>query len=424
DLIHSHAVKNVLEGLNLYAGNPGQFFHKGPRRNHPAWDSLCYDYGKPEVIHFLLSNCKFWMEEYKIDGFRFDGVTSMLYTHHGLNRNFTEYAMYFDGSEDPDAMAYLMMANRLIHEIRPEALTIAEEMSGMPGIATPFEALGFGFDYRLAMGIPDYWIQLIKEVPDETWDVGNLYYELTRKREDEKTIGYSESHDQALVGDQTLIFRLIGSDMYDGMRVTDRHLIVDRGIALHKLIKLMTLATAGNGYLNFMGNEFGHPEWIDFPREGNGWSYQYARRQWSLMEDESLRFHQLRDFDRMLIEKIGQAEHFYDAPPVLIHDNKPEQVLAFKRSGLLFVFNLNPQKSFTRYEIETGAGKYKIVLSTDDAEFGGFDRIDRTMTYFTTSPVPNKRMINTLLSLYLPSRCGIVLREEKTKGIYTLLSGD
>ena len=276
DLVHSHSVKNTEEGLGEFDGSKGLYFHVDHRREHVAWDSLCFDYGKRQVLHFLLSNCKYWIEEYNFDGFRFDGITSMLYYNHGLESNFVNYDMYYDGNQDEDAIVYLTLANCLIHHLKPEAIVVAEDMSGMPGLAAPFDKWGIGFDYRLAMGIPDYWIKIIKELSDEQWRVGDIYYQLTNKRDEEKTISYAESHDQALVGDQTIIFRLIKDAMYTKMSKDIESLDVDRGIALHKLIRLITLACSGGGYLNFMGNEFGHPEWIDFPRQGNGWSYLYA----------------------------------------------------------------------------------------------------------------------------------------------------
>lgn len=131
--------------------------------------------------------------------------------------------------------------------------------------------------------------------------MGDIFYQLTSKRMDEKVVSYAESHDQALVGDKTIIFRLIDKEMYFSMRKDQPNLIVDRGIALHKMIRLATLSCAGGSYLNFMGNEFGHPEWIDFPREGNSWSYRHARRIWSIATDPELRFHWLLDFDYDLV---------------------------------------------------------------------------------------------------------------------------
>ena len=302
DLVHSHSVRNVNEGLGLFDGSPGQYFHTGDRRIHRAWDSLCFDYGKDSVIHFLLSNCSYWLEEYKFDGFRFDGITSMIYYDHGLEKNFTSYNDYFDGNQDEDALIYLYLANKLIQQIRPGALTIAEEMSGMPGIAAPTERNGYGFSYRLSMGVPDFWIKLVKETMDENWDMGKLMYELTQHRPEEKIISYCESHDQALVGDKTLIFRMIDAEMYNGMSKSYHSLTIDRGIALHKMIRLITFATSGGGYLNFMGNEFGHPEWIDFPREGNNWSFKYARRQWHLADNKDLKYFDLANFDRKMVK--------------------------------------------------------------------------------------------------------------------------
>ena len=420
DLVHSHSVKNVAEGLNIFDGTPYQYFHGGQRRNHSAWDSLCFNYGKNEVLHFLLSNCKYWLEEYHLDGFRFDGITSMLYTHHGLARDFTEYAMYFDGSEDRDATTYLMLANKLIHQVNPDAITVAEEMSGMPGIATPIPDGGVGFDYRLAMGTPDYWIKIIKEIKDQNWDMGNIYYELIRKRNDEKTIGYVESHDQALVGDKTVFFRLVDKDIYNKMNVSSKSLVIDRGMALHKMIRLITIATSGNGYLCFMGNEFGHPEWIDFPREGNNWSYQYARRQWKLLKNPDLKFRFLSEFDQAMLSLAGN-ENFFNRPAELIYENKAQQILAFRRSELVFIFNFHPDHSYTDFGILTGPGKFRVALNTDASLFGGFGSIDETLDYFTGSIIPDRPMENNYLKVYLPARCGVVFRKLPKKSIYDML---
>ncbi|MEE4605817.1 MAG: alpha-amylase family glycosyl hydrolase, partial [Desulfobacteraceae bacterium] len=313
DIIHSHAVTNETEGLSRFDGTLYQYFHDGPRGRHTLWDSRCFDYGKHQVLHFLLSNCRFWLDEFHFDGFRFDGITSMLYLHHGMNKAFTTYDDYFSDDVDEEALTYLALANKLIHNLKPEACTIAEDVSGMPGLAATMNNGGFGFDYRFAMGVPDNWIKLIKEVPDENWPLGHIWHELTNRRADEKTISYAESHDQALVGDKSIIFRLIAEDMYDHMRIGDETIRVDRGMALHKMIRLITLATAGAGYLNFMGNEFGHPEWIDFPREGNNWSCKYARRQWHLVDDPNLKYQFLARFDHDMIA-LSKKFKLLDAP--------------------------------------------------------------------------------------------------------------
>jgi 1,4-alpha-glucan branching enzyme len=416
DLVHSHSVKNVNEGLGLFDGSLGQYFHSNERRrNHIAWDSLCFDYGKDNVIHFLLSNCRYWLEEYKFDGFRFDGITSMIYYDHGLEKNFTSYNEYFDGNQDEDALVYLFLANKLIHNYNPEAITIAEEMSGMPGLASDTEKKGYGFDFRLSMGVPDYWIKLVKETFDENWDMSQLFHELTQHRPEEKIISYCESHDQALVGDKTLIFRMIDAEMYSGMNKPYHSIVVDRGIALHKMIRLCTFSTSGGGYLNFMGNEFGHPEWIDFPREGNNWSYKYARRQWQLAENKDLKYYNLNKFDRKMIKLHTDFKILDDLMVNRIYDNNPDKILAFMRGELLFVFNFNPNISFTDYGIPV-TGKFRVILDTDDPAFGGFDRIDRKTIYMSIRK-GERNIINAplYLYLYLPARTAIVFKKEPVR---------
>ena len=371
DLVQSHAVKNEVEGLGNLAGDPNQFFYPGARHEHPAWDSLCFDYGKNEVIHFLLSNCKYWLTEFQLDGFRFDGVTSMLYYSHGLGEAFGGYGDYFNGHQDDNAICYLTLANLLIHEVNPRAITIAEEVSGMPGLAASFKDGGYGFDYRMAMNIPDYWIKTIKECRDEDWKPSSIFWELTNRRADERNISYCESHDQALVGDKTIIFRLIDADMYWHFRKGDQNYTADRGIALHKMIRLATASTINGGYLNFMGNEFGHPEWIDFPREGNGWSHKYARRQWNLVDNQDLCYHYLGDFDRDMLRVLKSVKAIEKLPVQEIWHNDGDQVLAYSRGALIFVFNFSPTRSFTDYGFMVPEGKYVTVLNTDAVNYGG-----------------------------------------------------
>lgn len=410
DIVHSHAVKNEIEGLGRFDGTPYQYFHGGNRREHPAWDSLCFDYAKPSVLHFLLSNCKYWLEEYKFDGYRFDGVTSMLYRSHGLGEDFGDYGSYYNLNQDGDAICYLTLANKLIHQVNPHAITIAEEVSGMPGIAIAPEKGGIGFDYRMAMGIPDFWIKYIKEVRDEDWKAGHILWELTNRRADEKTISYAESHDQALVGDKTIIFRLIDAEMYWHMQKGDNTLMVDRGIALHKMIRLITSTTINGGYLNFMGNEFGHPEWIDFPREGNNWSHKYARRQWELVDNDKFLYHDLGVFDQAMIALINSVPAFNTTPVYQRWDNEGDQVVAYQRGDLLFVFNFNGEKSFTDYGILTDRGEYQVVLNTDNKQFGGFGLVDESIVHISLQEPKHESGLDWV-KLYLPARSAQVLRK-------------
>ena len=411
DIVHSHSVKNEVEGLANFAGDPNQYFYPGARRQHPAWDSLCFDYGKNEVIHFLLSNCKYWLEEYSFDGFRFDGVTSMLYFSHGLGEAFVNYADYYNGHQDDNAICYLTLANDLIHQVKVNAITIAEDVSGMPGIAAKIEDGGYGFDYRMAMNIPDYWIRTIKDKNDEDWKPSGIFWEVTNRRKNEKTISYAESHDQALVGDKTIIFRLIDADMYWHMQKGDANYVVNRGIALHKMIRLITASTMNGGYLNFMGNEFGHPEWIDFPREGNGWSCKYARRQWDLVDNKNLLYHAMADFDADMLKLLKGVKSFQTTPVQEIWHNDEDQVLAFQRKDLIFVFNFNPKKSFTDYGFLVTPGKYMAVLNTDSPLYGGNGLTDDTVEHFTVADPLYAREKKEWLKIYIPARTAVVLKK-------------
>ena len=409
DIVHSHAVKNTAEGINEFDGTVYQFFHEGERGDHPAWGTKLFNYGKNEVIHFLLSNLKFWLTEYRFDGFRFDGVTSMLYRDHGLGVAFTDYGKYFSPNTDTEAVTYLMLANELIRQVNPHAITVSEDMSGMPGMCLPISAGGIGFDYRLAMGQPDMWIKLIKEYRDEDWDMWRIWGELTSRRPREKYVGYAESHDQALVGDKTLIFRLCDSKMYTDMNKGSHDFIIDRGIALHKLIRFITATAGGEGYLNFMGNEFGHPEWIDFPREGNGWSHFYCRRQWSLADSPFLKYSYLNAFDGAMISLVNGGDLLRKETRSLYID-KEAQVLVYERGGYIFAFNFSPTHSYEGYNIPTPTrGKYRAVLSTDEIEFGGYGRISTEYVY--TSKKTGEGLPS--FKIYLPARTAVCLGRVK-----------
>ena len=410
DLVHSHAVKNELEGLSRFDGSYTLYFHDGARGEHSAWNTRVFDYGKIETLHILLSNCRYWLDNFKFDGFRFDGVTSMIYLDHGLGQRVDSYDHYFSGNIDEDAVAYLTLANTLIHDVRPDAITIAEEVSAMPGLAAPRDLKGVGFDYRLAMGVPDFWIKLLKHVRDEDWNVSEIWRELSGRRAEERTIHYCESHDQALVGDKTVMFWLADKEMYWHMGADDPDLTIERAIALHKLIRLLTFMSAGHGYLNFMGNEFGHPEWVDFPREGNNWSYHYARRQWSLLDSPELKYQYLGAFDRSMMALAEFYGLFEEDWTRTVHEHGGDQVLAFTRKGLLCVSNLSPVHSYEGHGIRVPRGSYKIVLNSDDRAYGGFGRVDSSFLY-PTEEIEGCNTDDGQLMLYLPHRTALVLKK-------------
>ena len=414
DLVHSHAVKNERDGLSLFDGTDYQYFHSGAKGWHSAWDSRCFDYGKTDVIHFLLSNCRFWLDEYRFDGYRFDGVTSMLFWNHGLGDAFTNYGMYFNGSVDDDAWAYLQMANRVIHESHPGAITIAEDVSGMPGVAAGAKDCGIGFDYRMAMGEPDFWFRLAEKVRDDDWPMDGIFWELTNKRAEEKVVSYVESHDQALVGGKTFFFQLADAAVYFGMAKGQHGIETDRAVALHKMARLATAALNGGAYLNFMGNEFGHPEWIDFPRAENGWSYHHARRLWSLRDDPNLRFKGLADFDETMLSELKKSRALFgggaSAIPTKLVANEPDKVLAFVRGDMLFVFNFNPVKSFSDYGFLAPAGEYHDVMDSDNARYGGYGNVDGGVKHLTQSDPLYDNAGLGWLKLYIPARSALILR--------------
>ncbi len=411
DIVHSHSVKNTLEGLNMFDGTDFQYFHAGPRGHHAAWDSMLFDYSKFEVQRFLLSNLRYWLEDFRFDGFRFDGVTSMMYLDHGLGKTFTGYDDYFSGNVDRDAVAYLQLANQLVHQIKPDAITIAEDVSGMVGTARQVDEGGLGFDYRLAMGVPDYWIKLLKERPDEAWNLGEIFHVLMNRRFGEKHIGYAESHDQAMVGDKTIAFWLMDKEMYWNMNVHSQSLVIDRGIALHKMIRLITFSLAGEGYLNFMGNEFGHPEWIDFPREGNGYSYRYARRQWSLADNPDLRYGALLNFDRAM-QQLDVKHNLLPDPFIeQLYVHEDQKLLIYRRGPLVFVFNFHPTQSYTDFRIPVPDPRdYKPILNTDDKQFSGPGLVDPKVTYFKQNvPFAGRQQS---VQIYIPARSAQVLEPQ------------
>jgi len=408
DMVHSHAVKNLSEGLNDFDGSGHQYFHEGGRGYHSGWDSKLFDYGKEEVLRFLLSNVNYWMTEFHFDGYRYDGVTSMLYHHHGEMVTFDHYDKYFKDGVDWDAIRYLQLANTLIHENKSNAICIAEDMSGMPGIGRKVEEGGIGFDYRLGMGIPDYWIKLLKHTRDEDWNINELWGMLSNRRDNEKTIAYAESHDQALVGDKTLAFWLMDKEMYWHMTVGDGNIIIDRGMALHKMIRLITSTVGGEGYLNFIGNEFGHPEWIDFPREDNNWSYQYARRQWSLVDNPDLKYQFLNEFDLQMVTLLKEQKILGALAAQPLNMDETNKVIIYERNNLIFIFNFSADRSIADYQFFVPqAGKYKALLSSDAANFGGHDRVDLSTAYFTQVDEHGSQQ----LSIYLTSRTALVLRK-------------
>jgi 1,4-alpha-glucan branching enzyme len=212
----------------------------------------------------------------------------------------------------------------------------------------------------------------------------------------------------SLVGDKTLLFWLCDAEMYTNMsNLSELTPVINRGLSLHKMIRLITHGLGGEGYLNFEGNEFGHPEWLDFPREGNGNSFDYARRQFNLVDDELLRYRFLNEFDSKMQwteEKYGWL-HAPQAYVSLKHEG--DKVIVFERAGLLWIFNFHPSNSFTDYRVGVEQeGTYRIVLSSDSKAFGGHGNVAEDTRFFTTPFQWNER--KNFLQVYIPTRTAIV----------------
>lgn len=427
DVVHSHASNNITDGLNGFdVGQCSQesYFHTGDRGYHKLWDSRLFNYANWEVLRFLLSNLRWWIEEYQFDGFRFDGVTSMLYHHHGINVAFSgNYNEYFSEATDVDAVVYMMLANSLVRHILPDATMIAEDVSGMPGLCRPVSEGGIGFDFRLAMAVPDRWIDYLKNKSDADWSMTELSWTLTNRRYTEKCVSYAESHDQAIVGDKTIAFFLMDQEMYSGMScLIDASPNVQRGIALHKMIHFLTMALGGEGYLNFMGNEFGHPDWIDFPREGNGWSYEKCRRQWDLVDTDHLRYKFMNAFDRAMNLLDDKFSFLASTKQIVSSTDEEDKVIVFERGDLVFVFNFHPENTYDGYKVGCDLpGKYRVALDSDALDFGGQGRVGHDIDHFTSPEgvpgVPETNFNNRPNSLKVlsPARtCVVYYRVEES----------
>lgn len=458
ELVHSHASSNAAEGLSGFDGSlleGGGYFLAGSDGWHAEWGTRMFDFGKLEVLRFLLAQLCWYAECYRCDGFRFDAVSAALYRHRSLGGAGTferGYAEYYDGSLDVAALTYFKVANYLVHElVSPPLLTIAEEYSGLPGLCAPVMHGGVGFDYRQAMGLPPLWQRLCATLcSDEGGDAGGsvgsdaaggdasggvggdaasdvdgdvcdgrsatrgapgridmgaLVASMCSRRSEERRVAYVECHDQSIVGGQSLAFRCMGAEMYGGMSrlVGPPSVAVARGMALHKLTRLLACALGGEAYLNFIGNEWGHPEWVDLPREGNGHSCDRARRRWDLADDPLLRYGELQAFDAAM-------HALHDAHPWLLADAprgqgdggccccEARQALWFARGGCWFAFNLHtsataelvwhargPSSPLSPASVRTDDlstsgeatpprsphGRARVLLDSDGARFGG-----------------------------------------------------
>jgi 1,4-alpha-glucan branching enzyme len=424
DLVHAHCSSNQIDGVAAQDGTDHCYTHGGAKGKQEQWDSSLFHYTKWEVLRYLLSNVRWWLEEYGFDGFRFDGVTSMLYHSHGIGKGYSGgYHEYFGLDADVEAHTYLMLANNLIHKLLPRtAITVAEDVSGMPTLCRPVAHGGFGFDYRLAMALPDMWIKLLKETPDDDWDMGHITHSLQNRRWKEPCVAYTESHDQAIVGDKTTAFWLMDAEMYTHMStMSPPSMCVDRGLALHKMLRLVTMGLGGEAWLCFMGNEFGHPEWVDFPRPENGWSYSHCRRRFDLPAEDHLKYKFFEAFDVLMCALENRFRFMASDQQFCSKKDQGDKVIVFERGPLLFVFNFHPCNSYTDYRVGHPWNEgLRVLLDSDEGRFGGHMRLEWG---HSNSAPPGEAWDNRYHStqLYIPSRTVQVLcRDSLLEGGVTI----
>ena len=397
DITHAHSCANTEQGLCNY-DSTAYFFTDQMNQ----WGTPTFDFSKEMTRRFLLSNLRYWMEEFQFDGFRFDAVGNMLYKDFGRDDTFEHTGRCFYGKDgkprtNEAGELYLCLANDLVHTISQEAFTIAEEFSGMPGLTCAPSDGGLGFDARFAMGIPDYWEKCIKNPQD----LGSLWYEMNNHRPYDRTISYVECHDQCINGDDAMIWRLLGDDMYTTMLRGIDSWNISRGLAYYRLMRLITLSTADLGYLNFMGNEFGHPEWLDAER--------HAHRQWRLATDERLKYACLAAFDLAQMKMVATYLTDFATPPLFRYIHEDKRLLAFERGHLLFAFNFHETAAYDDILFAVTPGKYTEILSSDDSTYAGHDNLritDPKVEHFTT-PLPDP--LHGDIKLYLPPMVALVL---------------
>jgi len=396
DITHSHACPNTEQGLARY--DTSRYFFRDLKTQ---WDTVSFDYSQERTRRFLLSNCRYWLEEFNIDGFRFDAVGNMIYLDHGLDDDFSHVGRCFYGKDgqnrlDENGVLYLSLANTLVHELAPHAITLAEEFSGAPGMSCSPDNAGLGFDYRFAMGLPDFWAKFI----EEGRTMGQMWHELTNRRHYDKTISYTECHDQCINGDDAFIWRMIKDDMYTHMSVFSDSWKCSRGVALHKLMRFITLGSAGQGWLNFMGNEFGHPEWID--------AEDYAHRQWHLAETTHLKYSKLDAFDRNLLRLVREYPEQFQRGPRFRYIHEEERILAFERGTLLFVFNFHELQAQKHLDLMVTPGKYTEIFSSDELAYAGHGNLS-TRTPGEHFSDAASGVLEQRITLYVPPLAGLAL---------------
>ncbi|CAL5392773.1 unnamed protein product [Camellia sinensis] len=368
DIVHSYSAADEMVGLSLFDGSNDCYFHTGKRGYHKFWGTRMFKYGDIDVLHFLLSNLNWWVVEYQIDGFQFHSLASMIYTHNGFASFTGDMEEYCNQYVDKDALIYLILANEILHALHPSIITIAEDATLYPGLSEPTSLGGLGFDYFVNLSASEMWSSLLENVPDSDWSMSKIVSTLVGNRHSaDKMLLYAENHNQSISGGRSFAEILFGETME---HASDKRALLFRGCSLHKMIRLITFTIGGHAYLNFMGNEFGHPKRVEFPMESNNFSFSLANRRWDLLENGV--HSELLYFDKDMMNMDENERILSRGLPNIHHVNDTTMVTSYSRGPLLFIFNFHPTTSYENYSVGVEeAGEYQVILNTDEKKYGG-----------------------------------------------------
>lgn len=369
DVVHSYSAADEMVGLSLFDGTNDCYFHTGKRGHHKFWGTRMFKYADVDVLQYLLSNLNWWVEEYRIDGFQFHSLSSMMYTHNGFATFTGELEEYCNQYVDRDALMYLILANDILHALHPNIITIAEDATYYPGLCEATSQGGLGFDYYVNLSASEMWLSFLEKVPDNEWSMSKIVTTLMGNRQyTNKMLLYAENHSQSISGGRSFAEILFGGKEDRPAESTDSLL---RGCSLHKLIRLITFSIGGCAYLNFMGNEFGHPKGVEFPTASNNNSFELANRRWELLNNDGIH-HALFLFDKDMM-KLEQNERVLSRGLPNVHHVKDDtMVISYTRGPVLFIFNFHPTNSYEKYIVGVEeAGEYQVIMNTDEKNYGG-----------------------------------------------------
>ncbi|KAH7682202.1 1,4-alpha-glucan branching enzyme protein [Dioscorea alata] len=260
----------------------------------------------------------------------------------------------------------------MLHELHPDIITIAEDATFYPGLCESTTQGGLGFDYYVNLSVTDLWLWLLQDVPDQAWSMSKIVNVLVNSQSsNRRMLVYCENHNQSISGGRSFAEILFGNNNQNFIGLEDFEF---RGSSLHKMIRLISFSIGGSAYLNFMGNEFGHPNRVEFPMESNNYSFAFANRKWDLLKDKGLHMG-LFNFDKEMM-KLDEKEQILSRNPSTVHHVDDSKM---------------------------------VILNTDDVSFGGRGVIQSDQNLKKTCSKRTDGYRNSL-ELTLPSRSAQVYK--------------